>query len=197
MRSSRRDLFRELTALAREQAGYFTARQAREIGYSHQAQKYHADHGNWEKVDRGIYRLPNWPVGPHDDFVLWSLWAKGKGVVSHDSAVSARDLGDINPARVHITVPRNFRPKHTAVVLHHQELPEQDVESGEGFRITTVTRAVIDVASVGLDTDQLSRIVRDAIRQGQTTEQQLRQRAEVIDARAALRIERILIERVA
>ena len=41
-------------------AGYFTAAQAREAGYSYQAQKYHADRGNWERVRRGLCWLSCW-----------------------------------------------------------------------------------------------------------------------------------------
>ena len=40
MRTSRQDLRRELFQLAVTQGGYFTAAQAREIGYSYQAQHY-------------------------------------------------------------------------------------------------------------------------------------------------------------
>ncbi len=188
----RRDLYRALTALAREQSGYFTAAQALDVGYSYQAQKYHADHGNWEKVDRGLYHLPNWPTSPHDTLVLWSLWSRGRGVVSHDTALSVRHLGDLNPAKVHLTVPKGFRPRHTGVVLHHADLPPSDVESWEGFRITTVARALVDVARAGLDADQLSDAVRDAVANGLTNAQKLRERAEAIDPAAALRLERVL-----
>ena len=75
------------------------------------AQKFHVDHGNWERVDRGIFRLPEWPPSPADSLIRWSLWARGKGVVSHDSALSAHEIGDANPAQVHLTVPTNFRAR--------------------------------------------------------------------------------------
>jgi len=72
-----RDLRRRLSAVAATQSGYFTAAQALEVGYSYPQQKFHADHGNWLRVDRGIFRIPDWPVGPHDDLVRWDLWSKG------------------------------------------------------------------------------------------------------------------------
>lgn len=43
----RTDTRAALWRLARRQRGYFTAAQARDIGYSYQAQRYHAKRGNW------------------------------------------------------------------------------------------------------------------------------------------------------
>ena len=104
----RQFLRRSLYRLASGQAGYFTAAQALEIGYSYQAQKYHVDYGNWERIDRGIFRIPEWPVGLHDELARWVLWSKGRAVVSHDSAASAYGLGVANPSRIHLTVPPDF-----------------------------------------------------------------------------------------
>ncbi len=80
------DLRRQLNGLAFAQAGYFTAAQALGIGYSCQAQKYHADHGNWVRVDRALFRLPGWPSTAHDTYARWNLWSGRRGVVSHESA---------------------------------------------------------------------------------------------------------------
>jgi len=70
---NRQDLRRRLESIAFPQAGYFTAAQALEAGYTYQAQKYHADSGNWVRIDRGIFRIPNWPTAPSDQQVLESL----------------------------------------------------------------------------------------------------------------------------
>ena len=67
MPTDRQDLRRALFRLAVTQAGYFTAAQAREIGYSYQAQHYHTRRGNWVRVDRGLYRLLDWPMGAYGD----------------------------------------------------------------------------------------------------------------------------------
>ena len=53
----RRDLRRRLFGLASEQAGYFTAAQAKSLGYSYQAQAHHVGAGNWLRVNRGLFRL--------------------------------------------------------------------------------------------------------------------------------------------
>lgn len=56
------DLRRRLIDIAAAQSGYFTAGQAREAGYSYSAQRYHVNRGNWQQVDRALFRLPEWPA---------------------------------------------------------------------------------------------------------------------------------------
>jgi predicted transcriptional regulator of viral defense system len=191
----RTDLRRRLLALAARQSGYFSAAQALEAGYSYPAQRYHAKRGNWLRVDRGIYRLPEWPTGPREDLVRWSLWSRGRALVSHETALSVHELGDVDPAQIHLTVPRNFRQKDHSVVLHRaDELPRRDVEEHDGFRVTTPLRSLLDVAAGELDLDQLTRAIEEALARGMTTRRALLERADEFGANAALRIERALRE---
>lgn len=185
-------LRRELTALAAHQAGYFTAAQAREIGYSYPAQKYHADRGNWERVRRGIFRLPDWPAREDDTYVLWDLWSGGRAVLSHETALVAHDLGDANPVRVHLTVPPGFRASDPALVLHRTVLGPADIEDREGYRVTTAERALLDAASGETPQDQVDSAVSDAVRRRLVMPRLLRSRSDEFGPRAALRIERAL-----
>ena len=188
----RTDLRRRLLAIAARQSGYFTAAQAIEVGYSYPAQRYHAQRGNWLRVDRGIYRLPEWPTGAREDLVRWSLWSRHRAVVSHETALSVHELGDADPARIHLTVPRNFRQSDPAVVLHRDELSPTDVEEHEGYRVTTPARSLLDGATTGLDLDQLAQTIGEAFARGLTTRKVLLARADDFGAPAALRIERAL-----
>lgn len=190
----RTDLRRRLLTLAASQSGYFTAGQAIDVGYSYPAQRYHAQRGNWLRVDRGIFRLPEWPVGPREDLVRWSLWSRFRAVVSHETALSVHELGDVDPARVHLTVPQNFRQADQAVVLHRGELPPTDIEGREGFNVTTPLRSLLDVAAGDLDLDQIARAIGEAAERGMTTRRSLLARADELGAHAALRIERALKE---
>jgi len=192
VKAHRSDLRRRLTRLAATQSGYFTAAQARDVGYSYQAQKYHVDHGNWQKVDRGLFRLPEWPPGEHEDLVRWTLWSRGKAVVSHETALVVHNLGDANPTRVHLTVPPGFSARAPGAVLHYGEIPSNDVEQFEGYRVTTPLRTLLDVAADGFELDQFTTAVRDALDQGMVTRRLLRDRADEFDDRAALWVERAL-----
>ena len=188
----RQDLRRRLAALAATQSGYFTAAQALKIGHAYPNQKFHVDRGNWIRVDRGIFRLPEWPIGPHDDLVRWSLWALGKATVSHETALGVSGIGEFESPRVHLTVPPKFSKSDPFVVIHRGTLDEGDVEQREGFRVTTVLRSLIDVAAANADLDQLTRAIAEAREAGVVTPRRLRERAEEVDVRAALRIEQAL-----
>ena len=193
MSTDRRDLQHKLRRLAAIQSGYFSAAQALDLGYSYPAQSYHTKKGNWQRVARGIYRLPEWPVGDHDDLVRWTLWSRELGVVSHDTAISIHDLADVNPSRVHLTVPPGFRAKAKGVVLHHDELAEGDVWDREGYRITNPFRTAIDAAAGDLSLEQLTEVVKNVSKPApQTAPQQLRREAERRGHREALRMDRAL-----
>jgi predicted transcriptional regulator of viral defense system len=186
------DLRSALQRVAAPQGGYFTAQQALEAGYSYPAQHYHANRGAWERIDRGIYRLRDWPLPDHPDLVRWALWSRGAGVVSHGSALAAHELGDFMPSAVHLTVPPGTRRRAPGVVLHEAELPGSDIEAREGFHITTPERSLLDTASSNVQIDQLATAIDDAITRGLTSAARLRARSDELGPATALAIERAL-----
>jgi predicted transcriptional regulator of viral defense system len=118
--------------------------------------------------------------------------AGGVGVVSHETALQVHGIGEFESARVHLTVPVGFGRRDRAVVLHVGDLPAEDVQQGVGFRVTTPVRSLIDVAARGPDEEQLGRAIVEARSRGLVTLRRLRGRAEVVDPRAALYIERAI-----
>ncbi len=191
MRISRRDLRRRLFQLAATQGGYFTAAQARQLGYSYQAQAHHVHAGNWLRVDRGLFRFTDWVPEVHDDLIRWSLWSDGRGVISHETALTVHGIGELESARVHLTAPTRFAKRDDAVAVHTGVLPPEDVTEHTGFRVTTPVRSLVDVAPT-VEADQLARAIDDARDAGLLTARQLRERAEAVDAKAALHVERAL-----
>lgn len=192
MSQRRSDQRRLLEAIAYRQAGYFSAAQAREIGYTYQAQKHHVDHGNWVRVDRGLFRLQGWPPGPDDQYVRWSIWSGGRGVLSHESALRVHGLSDIDPASIHLTVPAEFRAIDPIVVAHRDSLNDADVEERQGWRVTAPLRTLIDVAGGELSQEIIDAAVADAIESGALTRRGLLRRTADLPERAALRLERAL-----
>jgi len=181
-----------LEARAFHQCGYFTAAQALEAGYTYQAQKYHADSGNWVRVSRGLFRLPNWPSAAEDEYVLWTLWSRGLAVLSHETALSVHGLSDVDPPRIHLTVPEGFRAKHPAVVAHVDVLAEEDSEQRGAWRVTTPLRTLADVSGSDLSQEHVDRAVLDALERGLTSRRILLHRSATLPNRAALRLERAL-----
>jgi len=184
------DMRRRLFAVAAGQAGFFSAAQARKLGYSYQAQAHHVRAGNWLRVDRGIFRLAEWVPDVDDHLARWDLWSRGRAVVSHATALDVHGIGEFESARVHLTVPPGFTMHDDAVVLHRTALPDTDVAQRDGFRVTMPVRTIVDIAAQAPDEDQLARAVDDARRAGLLTLPDLCARAETVDPRAALYVER-------
>lgn len=185
------DLRRAVNAIALRQAGFFTAFQARAVGYSYQAQKYHVDRGSWTRVDRGLFRLPGWPAREHDSYVLWRLWSHQRAVVSHLSALAVHSLGDTNATLVHLTVPPGFRSADPSVILHKASLPPADVEDREGYQVTTAERTLLDVAAE-IGQERFDVVVSEALERGLILPGRLRARSDEFGDRTALRTERAL-----
>jgi predicted transcriptional regulator of viral defense system len=192
----RLDLKRGLNELAFRQAGYFSAAQARELGFSYQAQKYHADRGNWVRVDRGMFRVAGWPTDLDDGYVRATVWSGGTGVISHESAAAVHDLGDFDPGQVHLTLAEG-RSAPSGLVLHRAELASTDVVDRAGYRVTAVTRTLLDLAASEVPQEQLTTAVDEALRAEAIGIGSLRRRIDDFGAMAALRMERALADRSA
>ncbi|MBN2562364.1 MAG: type IV toxin-antitoxin system AbiEi family antitoxin domain-containing protein [Phycisphaerae bacterium] len=164
---------RELSDLAQTQGGYFTSKQAAGAGYAQPHLDYHLKAGNFERVERGLYRVTTLPLSEHDDLIRLSLWSRGRddqpqAVVSHETALAVHGLGELLPKRTHVTVPRSFRKKPPAgCVLHKGDVAPDEVEQREGFRVTTPLRTLIDVAGTERVTQaQFNQIVLQALNEG-------------------------------
>lgn len=192
MVNQRLALRRNLWKLVVEQHGYFTASQAREIGYSYQAQKHHVNAGNWLRVDRALFRMPDWPSDKYDHLVRWTLWSGGVAVVSHATALSVHELGDYNPAQIHLSVPSDFRRSAPTLVLHRPLPATIYVEDRSGYRITTPERALAETAAASGEQQWLDGAVAAALDQGLTTPRRLRDLAASLGPAAELGIHRAL-----
>lgn len=195
MLRDRADSRAALWRVAAAQRGYFTAAQALDAGYTYQAQRYHAQHGNWLAVDRALYRFREFadlPDEGDEQLARWALWSRGRAVVSHATALAAHDLGTANPSRIHLTVPRDFRQKSDTVILHRTDLAESEIEDRMGYRVTTPLRALVECAEDGGDQDVFDGAVAEALERGVVTRRKLMHAAQLLGPRAELGVERAL-----
>jgi predicted transcriptional regulator of viral defense system len=190
--AKKNDPFTALMTIAQDQQGYFTTKQAIEAGYADNTHPYHVRAGNWERVWRGIYRMAHLPPPEDGEMMVWLLWSRGRdekplAAMSYQTALSLFELGDFNPAKVHMTVPPTFRrnshlPK--AVVLHRDKLAPGDVTHLRGLTVCRPLRALCDVASTHPDTvGDLQPIAVEARRRGLITERELSAVKEQVTAR--------------
>ena len=84
-------------------------------------------------------------------------------VVSHVSAASVLDLGDITPAKHMFS--SSLRKQSSAADIRHRiaALPDDDITVVEGIPVTTALRTVVDLARDYLDGDQLHHVIADAV----------------------------------
>jgi hypothetical protein len=163
---------RALLALAEQQGGYFTAKQALSVGYAYPEQHYHAKEGNWVKAERGIYRLAEYPIPQQAALIELTLLSrdrqgKPQAVASHETALALHELGDANPARIHLTVPPGFRKRlRSEVRLHRGLLTEDDWQERGGYRVTVPLRTLLDIAASAESWPLLDSAVRDALARG-------------------------------
>ncbi len=91
--------------------------------------------------------MPALPHDRHDEFILARLWAAGRGVISHDSALVVHELCDINPTHVHLTIPTRYRISRAGAhryVIHHADLTDAEITRIEAVTVTTITRTLHD-----------------------------------------------------
>lgn len=162
-------LWDRLVERAAEQHGYLTTRDARDLGVDPTQLRLLAARGRLERTGRGVYRVPVLPRGVHDELAAAIAWTLGRGVVSHESALALHGLADVNPPRVHLTVPRDNHPRAAGGALyrtHRRELDSADVTRVDSLPVTTVARTIRDCAATGTDPYQLRRAIDAAEREG-------------------------------
>jgi hypothetical protein len=185
MAQSHREASRRLFEFAEQQQGFFTTKQAKAAGFAENTHPYHVQVGNWIREHRGIYRLALFPATDRPELALWALWSRNRseeveGVYSHHTVLSLYELSDLNPAKLHMTVPSDFRRNSEIpgiLVLHFADLPERDVKAAQGFKFTTPLRAILDLIELGtVERNFIRQALRQAVDRGLITRQQIRNR---------------------
>lgn len=168
--------------IASEQAGYFTARQARGCGFSWALLSHHVRGGRFRRVRRGLYRFNEYPESPREQVLAaWLAVGKDQSVVSHESALDILGLSDVIPGQIHLTVPRSRRnlPDIPGVRIHTSgRAPSAaDIVERDGMRVTSAARTIVDAAESGTAPEQVEMAVHQAVDRGLATPQSLRKEA--------------------
>ena len=176
--------YKILYQIALEQDGYFTTKQAISAGYDTNSHPYHIKTGNWIREHRSIYRLANYPIGDRPDLMLWYLWSRNRneepqGIYSHETSLTIHNLTDLNPSKLHMTVPKDFRRNSRipdVLVLHYGDILPAETDQMYGVKITNPIRTIIDIIMEGnLSEDLLSQAILEAINRGAVTNCELQE----------------------
>jgi predicted transcriptional regulator of viral defense system len=174
--------FRELTEIAADRQGLVRTEDAAEIGYAAGTLDTMARRGQLERVAQGVYRVPFVGVRALGTYMAAALWPRGvQGVLTHETALDLWDVCDINPSKIHITVPRHHRPQRKipgGYVIHREDLDPKDITAIEGVPVTTLDRALRQCAEAHVGRDLLEQAVRHGRERGLLRRRQAQQLIE-------------------
>lgn len=159
-----------LREVALDQHGFITTAQALEEGISHADLSMMVARGRIERAAHGVYRVPQVPETEYDQYQRAVFWTGvPEACLSHDTALEAWGITDINPDRIHLTVARNRRLRRAGgerYVIHHDDLDPAQVAWWQGIRIVNVPTAIAQ----GIDSGVPTYLIRQALdRAGRTS----------------------------
>jgi predicted transcriptional regulator of viral defense system len=158
-------IYNQLAELAADNYGYVTTDEAEAADINPQRLLELARRGQLEHRGTALYRVPLIPPTPLDPYREATLWPRGaRAVISHDTALDLYELGDVNPAKIHITVPRAHRPRRqipSQYRLHREDLHGDETTLYEGIPVVTAAKAIHQARQLG------PALLRQAIDEGQ------------------------------
>jgi predicted transcriptional regulator of viral defense system len=161
---------------ATDQGGYVTTRDAAHVGLNPRLLHKMHSRGLLQQISRGVFRFPDVAATPLDPYLEATLWPlEVRGVLSHETALDLHDLCDINPTRIHVTVPRSFRTIRQpprVLQLHREDLPADDCSWHEGIPIVTVHRAILGAINHDVGWNLLDQAIATARGRGQLSVEQ-------------------------
>lgn len=169
--------YNTLFKLAADKYGFITQEDADEAGFTPQTLDAMARRGAAERVGWGLYRFPAVPHAGLEQYMQATLWPRPhQGVLSHATALDLLELADVNPDKVHITVPKAFRTRRQPppmYALHRRDLAPDETAYHEGIPIVTPYRAILDGIGTHLRRDFVEQAIDTARRRGRLTPEQL------------------------
>ncbi len=142
--------------VALEQHGYVTTTQAVEEDVSHAELSTMVARARLTRAAHGVYRVPQVQETEFDQYQLAVLWTgAAEACLSHDTALAAWSISDINPDQIHLTVARHRRIRRQRggqYVVHHDDLDAKQVTWWEGIRIVNVPTTISQCIASGVPT---------------------------------------------
>lgn len=152
-----------LQELAASQAGFFTAAQALQVGFSTEMLGTQVVRGTWIKVERDLFRAADAPHTDFEAFAKWCTWFGTAAAVSHQSAAELHGLGHLYPRFLHFSTVMAPPTPTRELALHHRSVGARDCEQIGPLRITTPQRTALDLAAGGISQELLDEVVADGV----------------------------------
>ncbi|MDO5067885.1 MAG: type IV toxin-antitoxin system AbiEi family antitoxin domain-containing protein [Propionibacteriaceae bacterium] len=159
-----------LREVALDQHGLVTTAQAAAEGVSNAELSMMVARDRLDRVAHGVYRVPQVPETEFEPYQLAVLWTGApEACLSHETALAAWEISDVNPDRIHITVSatrRIRRARGEQYVVHYEDIPPSNTTWWQGIRMVDVPTAITQAITSGAPTY----LVRQALeRAGRTS----------------------------
>ncbi|ACZ29493.1 hypothetical protein Xcel_0454 [Xylanimonas cellulosilytica DSM 15894] len=160
-----RDIVREV---ALDHFGYVTTRAAAAAGVPAVELPKLAARGGLENVAYGLYRVPDIPPHPFDQFAE-ALLRVGDGAYLHgESVLALLGLADVNARRIKVATPRRARPTLPPFIEVTRTRAGEDTTVYEGLESQCVADAILECRDQ-IETRRLNDAAKAAREQGLLT----------------------------
>lgn len=160
----------QLWDVALDQHGYVTQRDARALDIDKLTVDMLSARRQLDRVAHGVYRFPQIPATEYDPYMLAVLWTGAEeACLSHDSALAAYAVCDINPNRIHVTVAARRRIRRAGgdrYVVHYQDLLPAQVGWWQEIPTVTLPTAIGQCIDAGVPTYLLIQALENAAKTG-------------------------------
>ena len=160
----------QLWDVALDQHGYVTLRDAAELSIDDYAVRMLVARRQLGKTAHGVYRFPQIPATEYDPYMLAVLWTGAEeACLSHDSALAAYAICDINPNRIHVTVAARRRIRRAGgeqYAVHYQDLLGDQVGWWQQIPTVTLPTAISQCIGTGVPTYLLVQALENAAKTG-------------------------------
>lgn len=136
-----------LDAITRRQHAVFSRDQALAAGFTRRQVDRHLRDGAWQRMLPSVYALTGVPLG-------WTSWAwaaalaagPGAALVADSAAGLWRWQRETWPLHIAVSIARRPLRSCGRLAVHRLDLPDDDVTTVNGLRVTTRLRTAVDVA---------------------------------------------------
>lgn len=183
-RSTAADDWRRVAELAAVQHGVVGQSQLANLGVTPRRRRQFVDGGRLEKTAPRVWKLAGATVTWEHRLHRGLLSLGPRSWVSDEAAAHLHRLDRSRPGHVEFVVWRTGRDASLDEIVHStRRWTSSDGVDIDGFRVTSATRTVFDLANRGAHEDRLAAAIDSAVRLGLSSPEAIRRRLESIRTR--------------
>ncbi len=175
----------KLRSIAAEQHGFVTTSQAEAEGVTKHSLSMLTKRGRIERVAHGVYRIPLFSPTGLERFALALLWTGcPEAVLSHETALDAYGVCDVDPTEIHVTTKRRVRRSGgDGYALHRQNLEKHQIGWWEELPIVKLNTAIEQCIEWGTPSYLISQAIDNGKRQGMLGEADVERLRQMLEER--------------